>query len=158
VATASAAAEPMFDIGFAELLIIALVSLIVIGPERLPETVRTVSAWINRFRRSFNDIKREVQLELHNDAVLRDLQKTSSDMRSQLDELKDLGRLDAIAPPPATAAADNPPSGIDRSAESQESNNSTAGARDTTGDTEKDPGGGTAATAASRSGTSEQGS
>jgi sec-independent protein translocase protein TatB len=94
----------MFDIGFAELLIIALVSLIVIGPERLPETVRTVSAWINRFRRSFNEIKRDVQLELHNDAVLRDLKQTGSEVHSQFRELQDLGRLDASEAPPVRAA------------------------------------------------------
>jgi sec-independent protein translocase protein TatB len=63
----------MFDIGFAELIIIGVVALLVIGPERLPEAVRTASAWINRLRRGFNDIKQEVQQELHNDAVMRDL-------------------------------------------------------------------------------------
>ena len=46
----------MFDIGFAELLIIGVVSLLVIGPERLPDAIRTTSAWVNRLRRSFNDI------------------------------------------------------------------------------------------------------
>ncbi len=50
----------MFDIGFAELLIIGVVALLVIGPERLPEAVRTASAWINRLRRSFNEIKQYV--------------------------------------------------------------------------------------------------
>lgn len=93
----------MFDIGFAELLIIALVSLIVIGPERLPETVRTVSAWINRFRRSFNEIKRDVQLELHNDAVLRDLKQTGHEVHSQFRELQDFARLDASDAAPSRA-------------------------------------------------------
>ncbi|EED32196.1 twin-arginine translocation protein, TatB subunit [gamma proteobacterium NOR5-3] len=63
----------MFDIGFAELLIIGVVALIVIGPERLPDAIRTASAWLNRIRRGFNDIKQEVQQELHNDAVMKDL-------------------------------------------------------------------------------------
>ncbi|WOJ97281.1 Sec-independent protein translocase protein TatB [Congregibacter brevis] len=63
----------MFDIGFAELLIIGVVALLVIGPERLPDAVRTASAWLNRIRRGFNDIKQEVQQELHNDAVMKDL-------------------------------------------------------------------------------------
>lgn len=65
----------MFDIGFAELLIIGVVALLVIGPERLPGAIRTASAWVNRFRRSFNDIKQEVQQELHNDAVMRELRE-----------------------------------------------------------------------------------
>ena len=44
----------MFDIGFAELIIIGIVALLVIGPERLPGAVRTASLWINRIRRGFN--------------------------------------------------------------------------------------------------------
>ena len=46
----------MFDIGFAELVLVGVVGLLVIGPERLPGTIRTASLWLNRFRRSFNDI------------------------------------------------------------------------------------------------------
>jgi len=42
----------MFDIGFAELLLIGVVGLLVLGPERLPGAVRTVSLWVGRLRRS----------------------------------------------------------------------------------------------------------
>lgn len=76
----------MFDIGFAELLIIGVVALIVIGPERLPDAIRTASAWLNRIRRGFNDIKQEVQQELHNDAVMKDLRTlrdTGEDLRRE---------------------------------------------------------------------------
>lgn len=76
----------MFDIGFAELLIIAVVSLLVIGPERLPGTVRTVMAWVHRLRRGFNEIRMEVEQELHNDAVMQELKKTGSEIRSQAQE------------------------------------------------------------------------
>ena len=65
----------MFDIGFAELVIIAVVGLLVIGPDRLPSAIRTGSAWLNRLRRGFNDIKQEVKQELHNDAVMQELRK-----------------------------------------------------------------------------------
>ena len=41
----------MFDIGFAELLLIAVVGLLVIGPERLPSAIRTTSLWLGRLRR-----------------------------------------------------------------------------------------------------------
>lgn len=85
----------MFDIGFAELLIIAVVALIVIGPERLPGAVRTASAWLNRFRRSFNEIKREVQQELHNDAVMRELRESGDKLRRETESLRqELGDLD----------------------------------------------------------------
>lgn len=71
----------MFDIGFAELIVIGIVALLVIGPERLPETIRTVSLWLNRIRRGFNDIKREVQQELHNDSVMRELRQTGEELK-----------------------------------------------------------------------------
>ena len=73
----------MFDIGFAELVIIGVVSLLVIGPERLPDAIRTASLWLGKIRRGFNDIKQEVQQELHNDAVLQDLRKTGEDLKEQ---------------------------------------------------------------------------
>jgi sec-independent protein translocase protein TatB len=77
----------MFDIGFAELLIIGVVALLVIGPERLPDAVRTSTAWLSRLRRGFNDIKQEVQQELHNDAVLRDLKDTGDTLRRETQAL-----------------------------------------------------------------------
>ena len=77
----------MFDIGFAELVIIAVVSLLVIGPERLPEAIRTGSAWLNRLRRGFNDIKQEVQQELHNDEVRRELRRTGEQLQQQGDRI-----------------------------------------------------------------------
>jgi sec-independent protein translocase protein TatB len=71
----------MFDIGFAELIIIGVVSLLVIGPERLPGTIRTASLYLNRIRRGFNDIKREVQQELHNDEVMRELREAGKQLK-----------------------------------------------------------------------------
>ena len=73
----------MFDIGFAELLIIAVLSLLVIGPERLPGAIRTGAQWLNKLKRGFNDVKHEVQQELHNDAVLQNLRKTGEELQNQ---------------------------------------------------------------------------
>jgi sec-independent protein translocase protein TatB len=74
----------MFDIGFAELLIIGVVGLLVIGPERLPGTIRTVSVWVNKFRRSFNEIRDEVRQELHNDEVMQELKKTGEKIKDDV--------------------------------------------------------------------------
>ena len=78
----------MFDVGFAELVIIAVVGLLVIGPERLPGAIRTGAAWLNRFKRGFNDIKREVQQELHNDAVMQELRKTGDELKGGAETIK----------------------------------------------------------------------
>lgn len=57
----------MFDIGFSELMIIALVALVVIGPERLPRVARTAGHLLGRLQRYVSDVKsdinREIQLE-----------------------------------------------------------------------------------------------
>jgi sec-independent protein translocase protein TatB len=73
----------MFDIGFTELVIVAIVGLLVIGPERLPGAIRTGSAWLGRIRRGFNDIKREVEQELHNDAVMQELKETREQLEKE---------------------------------------------------------------------------
>ena len=74
----------MFDIGFAELLLIGVVGLLVVGPEQLPGAVRNVLAWVNRFRRSFDQIRTEVRRELHNDEVLQKLKAESQQLEQQV--------------------------------------------------------------------------
>lgn len=77
----------MFDIGFAELIIIAVVGLLVIGPERLPGAIRTASLWLGRIKRGFNDIRREVEQELHNDAVLQELKQTGEQIKTEAENV-----------------------------------------------------------------------
>jgi sec-independent protein translocase protein TatB len=63
----------MFDIGFSELLLVALVALLVFGPERLPGAVRTGSLWLGRLKRSVQSIKQEVEREIGADEIRRQL-------------------------------------------------------------------------------------
>lgn len=63
----------MFDIGFPELLIVSLVALLVLGPERLPEALRTLSLWIARMRRSFLNVKAEIEREIGADEIRREI-------------------------------------------------------------------------------------
>jgi len=74
----------VFDIGFAELLLIGVVGLLVVGPEQLPGAVRTVLAWVNRFRRSFDQIRTEVRRELHNDEIMQKLKAESRQLEQQV--------------------------------------------------------------------------
>ena len=76
----------MFEIGFAELLLIGVVGLLVVGPEQLPGAVRTVLAWVNRFRRSFDQIRTEVRRELHNDEIMQELKAESQQLKQQVRE------------------------------------------------------------------------
>ena len=63
----------MFDISFSELLLVGLVALLVLGPERLPGAARTAGLWIGRLKRSFNAIKQEVEREIGADEIRRQL-------------------------------------------------------------------------------------
>tara|TARA_B100000579_G_C22580860_1_gene733444 strand:+ start:87 stop:407 length:321 start_codon:yes stop_codon:yes gene_type:complete len=57
----------MFDIGFWELAIIGVVALLVIGPERMPEMVRTIGQWAGQFQRLMSSLKREIEAEARSD-------------------------------------------------------------------------------------------
>ena len=63
----------MFGISFSELLLVGLVALLVLGPERLPGAARTAGLWIGRLKRSFNSIKMEVEREISADEIRRQL-------------------------------------------------------------------------------------
>lgn len=80
----------MFEIGFPELVLIAIVGLLVIGPERLPEALRTLGLWLGRLRRSFLSVKTEIEKEigmdeirrqLHNEAVLEEMKRIERQAR-----------------------------------------------------------------------------
>src|SRR5262245_4906500 len=68
----------MFDIGFSELLVIAVVALIVIGPERLPKVARTLGHLFGRMQRYVNDVKADITREMELEE-LRKLQTTVED-------------------------------------------------------------------------------
>ena len=81
--------------GNLELLLILIVALLVIGPERLPETVRTLGLWFGRLRRSFLSIKTEIEKEvgmddirrqLHNEAVMEEMRRIESEVKNSIQE------------------------------------------------------------------------
>ncbi|MDO9618333.1 MAG: Sec-independent protein translocase protein TatB [Pseudomonas sp.] len=104
----------MFDIGFTELLLIAVVALVVLGPDRLPGAVRTAGLWIGRIKRSFSAIKAEVEREigadeirrqLHNEQIL-ELEREMNAMKQSLSApLSTLTEPSPAAPPAAESVA-----------------------------------------------------
>lgn len=80
-----------------ELMLVFVVALIVIGPDKLPGAVRTASLWIGRFRRSYNKVKSEIERELntdeikrqlHNEAVLEEIEAAKEHVKKIADETK----------------------------------------------------------------------
>ena len=81
----------MFDIGFSEILIVATLSLIIMGPKRLPETVKTITLWLGRIRNFINsakvDIENEVGIDeikkqLHNEKIMNEIEKSKRELNS----------------------------------------------------------------------------
>jgi sec-independent protein translocase protein TatB len=79
----------MFDIGFSEIMVVAVISLIIMGPERLPETVRTLSLWLGRLRQFVSSARAEIEDEvgideirrqLRNEQIMRDLEKSKDEL------------------------------------------------------------------------------
>jgi sec-independent protein translocase protein TatB len=64
----------MFDIGFSELVLVGVIALLVIGPEKLPHTLRMVTAYTGRIKRAINDLKYELEKEVEVQEVKQRLQ------------------------------------------------------------------------------------
>ena len=83
----------MFDISFAELLLLTAVALVILGPERLPVVLRMLGLWMGRLRRMYNNVKLEIDREvgmedirrqLHNEKIMAELK----DVEAQSNVLK----------------------------------------------------------------------
>ncbi|MCU7932335.1 MAG: Sec-independent protein translocase protein TatB [Candidatus Thiodiazotropha sp. (ex Codakia rugifera)] len=82
----------MFDVGFWELTIIALVALIVIGPERLPKVARTVGLWLGRGRRFIANVKADIDKEIKAEELKEVIEKQATlanPMHEILEETRD---------------------------------------------------------------------
>jgi sec-independent protein translocase protein TatB len=72
----------MFDLGFAEMVVIAIVALLVIGPERLPTVARKAGVYFARLRRFVTNIKADVEREFRTDELQRMLQQQQDELQS----------------------------------------------------------------------------
>jgi sec-independent protein translocase protein TatB len=104
----------MFDLGFSELMVIALVALVIIGPERLPKVARTMGHLAGRLQRYVADVKADINREVELDELrkMRDsMQSSASDMQSSFNaELhKTESELNAAAEGKAEAEVSTPP-------------------------------------------------
>ena len=84
----------MFDISFSELALICVIALLVLGPERMPNALRTLGLWIGRASRTFTTMRAEIEREigmdeirrqLHNEAVMDQLKRLERDVKGEKD-------------------------------------------------------------------------
>jgi len=81
----------MFDVGFTELMVIALVALIVLGPERLPEVARTLGRWAGRAQRFMEKVRRDIDRELQSEelAKIKKLEEELNETRALIENSSD---------------------------------------------------------------------
>ena len=93
----------MFDIGFSEILLIAVVALLVLGPERLPKAARFTGLWVRRARSQWDSVRSEFEREM----AAEDLKRSIDSARAQAREIAgQLGSVEqALAAAPAAAVA-----------------------------------------------------
>lgn len=124
----------MLSIGFLEILVIAVLGLLVFGPEKLPEAIRTFAFGISKVKRSWNSTRRELEQELgmdeirreiHNAQVMEDLERLKAKTQSAAEDLtKRIEESEALSEDASTShiekAPDQPPSGTVESESSQD--------------------------------------
>jgi sec-independent protein translocase protein TatB len=81
----------MFDVGFSELLVIAVVALLVLGPERLPKAARFAGLWVRKAREQWNSVKSEFERDLADEDLKRSLRETQDALRDAQTSLRNAG-------------------------------------------------------------------
>lgn len=119
----------MFDIGFGEIVVVLVIGLIVLGPERLPVAVKTVTGWIRAMRSLASSVQNELTQELKLQELKESLKKAESaglqnlspELKASMDELKeiaigmktsiqsDLNKVAEVVQPPVAPTDSTPP-------------------------------------------------
>ncbi|MEO6519193.1 MAG: Sec-independent protein translocase protein TatB [Pseudoxanthomonas sp.] len=81
----------MFGISTGELFFVAIIALIVLGPERLPKATRLAGLWVRRARTQWNSVKDELERELSAEELKRSLQDAQSALRDTEQSIRDSG-------------------------------------------------------------------
>ncbi|MCE8016720.1 twin-arginine translocase subunit TatB [Halomonas sp. MCCC 1A17488] len=96
----------MFDIGFLELLVLGIVGLLVLGPERLPKAARTVGLWVGKIKRTVSSMQREINSQLEAEELRQKLKEQQAKLDESLSKAKrDVESIADPAPTPGQADA-----------------------------------------------------
>ena len=100
----------MFDVGFSELILVAVVALLVVGPERLPKLARVAGMWLGRARRTLVSVKQEIDREMKAGELAEILkqQAISNPLETILEDTHKTSTPPPKASPPPTVATPTP--------------------------------------------------
>jgi sec-independent protein translocase protein TatB len=116
----------MFDIGFSELILVAVVALLVIGPERLPGVARTAGMWIGRARRFINSVQADINAEISKTDELKRLLDEQHKLKAMheiieetVDEVREGAPVPRAKPTQKLKAVDSNPAGTESETEAK---------------------------------------
>ncbi|MCM5704141.1 Sec-independent protein translocase protein TatB [Larsenimonas salina] len=78
----------MFDVGFFELMVIGVIALLVLGPERLPVAARTAGLWIGRIKRTVSNVQQDISSQLEAEELRRKMKEHEDAFSSSMDGFK----------------------------------------------------------------------
>lgn len=78
----------MFDVGFTELMLVGVIGLVILGPERLPVAARTVGKWVGKIKYTVSGVQREIQEELRLEEIRKKAQANQEAMQGHMDDLR----------------------------------------------------------------------
>jgi sec-independent protein translocase protein TatB len=99
----------MFDIGTGEVALIAVIALLVLGPERLPGAARTAGALLRKARQSWNSVRDEIERELAAEELKQSMKRTAQELDPRPDLEKLHATIQAEASIAETPIAERPP-------------------------------------------------
>ena len=97
----------MLDIGFLELMLIGIVALLVLGPERLPKAARTAGLWIGKIKRTVSGMQREISAQLEAEELRQKLNEQQKKLDDSLKKAKQDVESIAESPSPSSNATAN---------------------------------------------------
>ena len=94
----------MFDIGFTELVLVAVIGLLILGPEPMPVAVRTIGLWVGKIKRTVSGVQKEIQDELRIDEIRN---KADANRKAIEGRMAELSAETDIMEAPVVAAQEN---------------------------------------------------
>ena len=81
----------MFDVGFGELLLLFVLGLLVLGPERLPRFARTVGGFVRKARQTWNSVRTEIESELETEDLRKSIQEHQKELQDAQRAVREAG-------------------------------------------------------------------
>jgi sec-independent protein translocase protein TatB len=78
----------MFDIGFTEIVLVAVIGLLILGPERMPVAVRTIGLWVGKIKRTVSGVQKEIRDELRVDEIRKKADENRKAIEGRMAELQ----------------------------------------------------------------------